>query len=216
MKSFILFLSAMLATSSLAFAEQFPAKGRVFLGGASTNPTELNTEMAAQNIKDYKNLIKYGADITYSLSSYLDVGLRYERIGQRNLEVTETAGQSFYSELLQDAVMGVARVPLLKSGFARADFFGAIGASSTTLTLKNATQDGKLTKANYSSPVAELGASIGFGYKNVFLYVEGGYSMNQVSSLDREGVIGSNVDKIDLSGSYVVIGLLFDGITATK
>jgi hypothetical protein len=221
MKSFFFILfwsfgSVLLFTGSLSLANEFPAKGRVFVGADSVNPSELNTEMDAQNIKDFKTATKYGVDITYALTNFLDVGFRYEHLNQKNLEQTATAGQDYQATLTQDAVMGVARAPLWKSAYGRADVFGAVGPSSTTFSIKNTTQDGKLTKTDYASICAEVGGSIGVGFKNVYFYVEGGYKSNQVGSFTREGTISSNVKSIDLSGSYATIGLLFDGITATS
>lgn len=211
--SVVLFLT--LAQS--VFAEEFAAKGRIFIGSTNANPTELNTEMASQNIKEFKTLSKYGVDITYVLNSFLDVGLRYERINQNNLEVTAAAGQDYHGTLTQDAMMGVARTTFLKTDIFRGDVFGAIGAANTQFSIVNATQDGQLTTGGFKSLTAKAGASVGAGYKNVFFFVEGGYDYNKISSgLDREKTINNNVSTLDLSGGYLVVGLLFDGITARR
>jgi hypothetical protein len=209
----LLFL--MLAQAS--FAEQFIAKGRVFGGITNANPTELNDEMTLQNIKEFKSLTKYGVDITYALNSYLDVGFRYERINQKNLEVTATAGQDYSATLTQDAVMGVARTGFWKTEYLRADAFVGAGAANTKFSIVNSTQDGQLASGSYNSLKAQAGASVGAGYKSVFFFVEGGYEYNKVSSgLAREGNINNHVSTLDLSGSYIAVGLLFDGITGTK
>jgi hypothetical protein len=206
-----------LGMAQIGHAEEFIAKARVFVGANSANPTELNDEMALQNIKEFKTITKFGTDITYALNSYLDVGFRYERISQKNLEVTPTAGQDYQANLNQDAVMGIARAGFLKTDVFRGDVFLGAGAASTKFTILNATQDGQLASCSYNSLVAQLGMTLGVGYKKAFLFVEGGYSLNKVASgLEREKTISSNVTTIDLSGSYVVVGILFDGITGYK
>jgi hypothetical protein len=212
-----LFVFLVLSATRFAFAEEFVAKGRIFAGANSADPAELNTEMSKQNIKDFKTLTKYGVDITYALSGVLDVGFRYERISQKNLEVTATAGQDFSANLTQDAVLGVARTTYLKSDILRGDVFVGAGAASTKFAIKNATQDGQLESSGYNSLVAEAGTSVGVGYKKVFVFLEGGYIYNKVSSgLGRTGNINGNVGTLDLSGGYLVLGLLFDDIMARK
>ena len=217
MKQIFLVGLFILSFAQLSSAEEFIAKGRVFIGANSANPSELNTEMANQNIKEFKTITEYGVDITYAFNSLLDVGLRYERIDQKNLEENKTAGQDYYGQITQDAILGVARHTLLKSDVLRGDIFVAGGVASTKFSIVNATQDGQLASSGFTSLTAKAGGSIGVGFKKVFVFLEGGYDYNKISSgLSREKNINSNVGTLDLSGSYLAIGLLFDDITARK
>lgn len=217
LKQISLVLLVILLFARSSFAEEFIAKGRVFIGANSANPSELNAEMANQNIKEFKTLTRYGVDITYTLNSLLDVGLRYERIDQKNLEETKTAGQDYHATLSQDAILGVARHTFLKSDIIRADVFIAGGAARTQFSILNATQDGQLASSGFTSLTAKAGGSVGVGFKKVFAFLEGGYDYNKVSSgLSREKNINSNVGTLDLSGGYLAIGILFDDITARK
>lgn len=201
--------------SPVSRAEQFPAKGRLLIGSISGNPSELNTEMTTQGINKFETITKAGVDITYAATSFMDLGLRYEHVMQKNLEATQT-NSNFNANLTQDAVMGVARFPLMKSEFTRFDVFGAAGVGNTNFSILNASQDGQLTTNGYKTFCGEVGASVGIGYKNVFFLIEGGYESNKVGSLETANNINGNVKSIDMSGSYLMIGLMFDGITATK
>lgn len=205
-----------LFVQSKSFAAEFPAKGRIFIGSNSSSPADLNAEMTTQNFKTFSTVTKYGTDITYALNNIIDVGFRYEKINQTNLESVVTANQNYQATLSQDAVLGIARGPLIKNQNLKADAFLGIGVSNTTFSMKNATQDGQLSTGNYNSPVAEAGLTFGAGYKNVFLTFEAGYVYNKVSGLQKSGTITSSMSSIDLSGPFLTIGLAFDGITATS
>jgi len=85
------------------------------------------------------------------------------------------------------------------------------GAASTELKLKTATVNGSLDKKGFSSPVAFAGATVGVGYKSFFFTVEGGYEYNKVSSLKATNMT-SNVDSMDLSGGYLLVGILFNDV----
>lgn len=199
-------------------AGEFKAQGRVFVGSTSADPTNLNDEMNSLGLKEFKSITQYGAEITYPVLSFLDFGMRYHKIYTINKEVTETYGADYRAILDQDAVMLVARVPFLKTQLIHMDVFGAVGGTNTTLNLKTSSQTGEITRreANdwFASVVSSFGGSIAIGYKSVFLVVEGGVETNKVDSLKRTSTLNSNIQNITLSGSYVTVGLMFDGINA--
>ncbi|NUN05864.1 MAG: hypothetical protein HUU57_08880 [Bdellovibrio sp.] len=182
-------------------------QGRLFLGSAKPSPTELNTELTAQGIKNIDLNNQYGIEITFPTFQYLSLGLRYTH------HVTSQEGslvQAYKAEISQDGLMGVARVPLFKSDIVHFDIFAAGGVNKTTYTEKSATQDGFLESS--ASPTFAAGASVAVGYQKYFLFLEGGFESNKVESLTRSGTVTTNVNTIDLSGSYVLLGVMFDGI----
>lgn len=199
-------------------AAQFQAQGRLFVGSTSADPSNLNDEMNTLGLKEFKSITQYGAEITYPVLSILDVGMRYHKIYTINKEVTETVGADYRAILDQDAVMFVARVPFLKTQLIHMDVFGAVGGTNTTLNLKTSSQTGEITRreANdwFASVVSSFGGSIAIGYKSVFLVIEGGVETNKVDSLKRADTLNANIQNINLSGSYVTVGLMFDGINA--
>lgn len=220
MKALFFVLTIFLSFEFANAAETFPAQARLFIGSTHVDPSNLNTEMSAQGIKKFDNVAKFGVEITYSLIRYLDIGFNYTKHYQRNLEMTPTAGQDYGATLDQDTVQFIARVPFLRTNFLRADIFGGAGGSNTTFKIKTASQDGELSRREgkdwFAEPVLSYGASVALGWKRFFLVLEGGSELNKVDSFKRKGNINPNVREIDLSGGYFQIGLMFDGVTATK
>jgi len=191
-------------------ADMGMGQGRLFLGSTKTAPTELNTELTAQGIKNVDLNNSFGVEITFPTFQYLQLGLRYTHhlIGQD--ETNADPSTDYKASLTQDSMMGIARVPFFKSDFVHMDIFVGAGVSASAFTLKTASQDGKLEKA--TTPNLAAGASLSFGYKKYFLTLEGGYESNKLEDFKRTGNINSNVTAMDLSGSYFLIGFMFDGI----
>lgn len=203
-----------------ARAEQFPVQARFFAGVTNTDPTDLNEEMTVLGLKEFKTIPQFGVEATYALTSFIDTGIRYQKRYQSNLETTPTTGQEYSALLDQDAVLLIARVPLFLSPILRLDIFGGVGGTNTTLTLKTASQNGELLKREsgdwFASLITSFGASAAVGYKGFFFFVEGGFESNKVDTFKRTGTAGPNIEAIDLTGGYVTVGLLIDGLTATR
>lgn len=203
-----------------AFAAQFPVQARFSLGVTSADPSNLNQEMNAQGIKEFKSIPKYGVEATYALAGMLDVGFRYEKRYFSNLEVNPTPNADYQAALDQDAVLFIARIPFIKSSIFRMDIFGGVGGSNTTFKIKASTQDGEIARREsgdwFASMYSSYGASAGVGYKGVYFFVEGGMESNKVDTFKRTGNVNTNVQTIDLSGGYVSAGLIIDGMTATS
>lgn len=67
-----------------------------------------------------------------------------------------------------------------------------------------------------ATPYLATGASIGFGINGILIYAESGFESNKVNGLQKTGVIASNLSTIDLTGTYFMIGIMFDGIKGSK
>lgn len=204
--------------TEVGLAVEFPAQARLFVGVTSADPTNLNQELQAQGLKDFKTIPKAGVEITYPVFSFLEVGLNYTKRNLSRDESDTNYTTEYQATLNQDAVQLIARVPVIKTSFFRVDAFGGIGGSNTTMSIKSASQDGELAKKAaegwFSTPISSYGVSAAVGYKNFFLVLEGGFESNKVDSFASTGNLNGNIQTIDLSGSYATIGLLFDGITA--
>lgn len=201
-----------------AQANEFPVQARLFTGSTTVNPSNLNQELANQNIKDVKNITNYGVEITYPVLKFLDAGMRYTKRNSTRDEVNSNANTSYEATLNQDSILLLTRAPLLKTDIVRLDAFVGVGGSNTTFALKTATQDGELSRKEsndwLATPYASYGASLAIGYRQFYFVIEAGYETNKVDSFKRSGNINNNIQNIDLSGGYASIGLLFDGITA--
>jgi hypothetical protein len=185
-------------------------QGRLFLGTTWTKPSELNTELTAQGLKNIESNPHFGIEITFPTFQYLNLGLRYSHYTLSQGESSSGSGTDYKAELSQDGLMGIARLPLVRSDVFYFDLFAGVGANKSVYTEKTASQDGKLEKD--ASPMMAGGASLAFGYKKYFLFVEGGYESNKLEDLTKSGNLNGNVKTIDLSGSYVIAGLMFEGI----
>lgn len=205
-------------SAQAAFAAEFPAQARLFLGSTNANPTDLNQEMTTLGLTDFKSIGKYGAEITYPLARFLDVGMRYEKRSLANKELTPTANADYRALLNQDAVLLLARVPFWKNDFVRLDVFGGVGGTNTTLNIRSATQSGELTRREskdwFASLYTSVGGSVAIGYKSVYFFIEGGVESNKVDTLKRSENFTSSIQTLQLSGGYASVGLMFDGIKA--
>ncbi|MCM2281892.1 MAG: hypothetical protein NDI61_08605, partial [Bdellovibrionaceae bacterium] len=68
----------------------------------------------------------------------------------------------------------------------------------------------------FASLYSSYGASLAIGYKKVYLVFEGGYQSNTVDKFKSTGIMNDNIQKLNLSGGYATIGLLFDGVSTSK
>ena len=184
------------------------------------DPKDVNTELEAQTLKQIEAITQYGVEVTYPLAKVLDVGLRFtHRIILRD-ELLTTATTDYQAQLNQDSAMFVARIPFVKTKIMRMDAFAGLGGSNTSLKIKTAGQDGEVHRKEsgdwVAAPVAAYGASVALGYKMFYLVIEGGMETNKVTNLKRTGNVNTNIEAIDLSGSYFTVGLMFDGISASQ
>lgn len=212
---------AALAISHQAFAEEtFPAQARLFMATTSINPAELNQEMSSEGLKGFDGIGQIGVEITYPITRFLDVGMRYGRRNVTKDELSADTATAYQGSVQQDAILLLARLPILRTSLLKFDVFGGVGGSNTTFELKSASRDGTLSRKAtddvFASPILSYGASAGIGFKKFYLYVEGGFDRNRVTPLSSSGNMSGSVNSLELSGQYFMIGLLFDGISATK
>jgi hypothetical protein len=212
--SSIVLLGLLVIQTPAAHAKNDLGQGRLFYGLTTTSPTEVKTELLAQGLKDMNSISQAGVEITFPAFEYLSWGLRYTRHFTTQDESTSDPLTDYSAQIAQDSMLGIIRVPFYKSDYILADVFAGVGASNTTYKEKVVAQDGELTKS--ASAIYAAGASVAFGFKQYFFFVEGGIETNKVESFERSGTINSNINSIDLSGSYIMAGFLFDGIPIFK
>ena len=199
-------------------ATEFPAQGRLFIGSTEADLTQINSNLKSDGMDTFVSSGQYGLEITYPWKS-LNLGVRYHKTDQVVYESPNNSATDFQGELIQDEVLLLARVPVYKQGLLYADVFAGVGGTNTSYKLHTATQNGELTKNGpsdwFASPMAAAGVSAGVGYNNIYFFIEAGYEYNKVSSLSRTGTISNSIQDLDLSGHYVLLGLMLDGIKAT-
>ncbi|HEY8272084.1 MAG TPA: hypothetical protein VIG33_14430 [Pseudobdellovibrionaceae bacterium] len=212
-------LIALLASPLLAeysLAKDIPVQGRFFAGTTSVDPQNVNETIEAQSLKKMDKVSQFGFEVTYPLLNYLDVGARYTKSLVHNDENPSDINTEYSADLNQDSVLLLARIPFVKSSSVHVDVFAGFGGSNTTFKVKTASQDGEFTRKAvdgwYASPYAAYGASVGVGYKHVFFVIEGGFETNKVDGFTRSGSASTNIETLALSGSYVSIGIMLDGV----
>lgn len=207
--------------SQASFAKDvFPAQARLFAGGVNANPKDVNDEYTAQSLKKMENLWQYGVEITYPLARYLDVGMRYTRRMHTSDEKPSNTATDYEAELTQDAVLLLARLPIIKSKIIRIDGFAGIGGTNTWLKMKTSSLDGELSRRavndGLATPYGSYGASVAIGWDQFYIVFEGGFDQNKVGGLKTKGTMNGNIEAIDLSGGYFNVGILLDGVSASR
>lgn len=211
-------VSLFISAPSLA-AMEIPVQARFFLGMTPVKLDTLNSNLESQNMKKIEGVSQLGLEITYPLMKYLDVGARYAKKLADSEENPADPNTDFNARLDQDAYLLIARVPFIRTDFYRVDAFAGVGGTNTKLTVKIPGQNGEYSKSVgenwYASPYAAAGVSLALGYKRFYFVFEGAIEHNKVNDLKRSGTVNSNVDSLDLSGSYFTVGIMFDGIPGT-
>ena len=195
-------------------AESSTGQGRLFIGSTKIDPKDLNSELESENLKSLDAITQYGVEITFPVTNFLNTGLRYTKKATFADEKDSSSTTNFESKISQEAMLAVARLLVKKTDSAYFDTFIAVGGTNTDFKINSATQDGELDKKNsfFANPVYSAGASVAVGFTKVYFVIETGYEYNLVDKLKSSGTVNSNVDKINLSGGYVTVGLMFDGI----
>ena len=204
------------APTMFAFAADVTGQARLFLGSTKINPSDVNSDLTTQSLQTMDSLNQYGVEITFPVIKYLNLGLRYTR-HDISKDPVNSGSANYKAEISQDSMLAVARVPFFKTDIVHIDGFAGLGGSNTTYKITSAAEDGELDKKNsfFASPDFSFGGSIAFGYKKYFFVIEGGYEINKITGLQSSGTV-NNISTIDLSGTYVAVGIMFDEIPIHK
>ena len=186
-------------------------QGRLFIGSTQVDPKDVNDALEAQSMKKLDMINQMGVEITLPALKVLQAGFRYTHRLVKEEEATPNPATDYNTDVTQQVFAGVVRAPIISRDYFKFDVLAGAGASSTEVKLKTGTVDGSLDKKGFSSPMAFAGASVAFGYKSFFFTIEGGYEYNKVSGMKATN-INNAVEDMDLSGSYLVVGLLFDNV----
>ena len=222
MKNGILYLVCfnLFVFTPAVFAQSFKAQARVFVGTTGVTPGPLSSLLATESLKNMDKILHAGVEITYPLIPMLDVGLRYAKHGMVSDEISGSIATLYQADLDQDAMVAVARIPFLKTPIVKADVFGGYGGTNTTISIKTASLDGDYLKRDsgawVAAPYSVYGASVAIGYNGFYLVVEAGVEKNNFTGFKRTGNLTNVVDSLNLDANYVTVGMLFDGVTATK
>lgn len=207
---------AVVSVFSISSLAADKGQGRLFLGSTQISPKDVNTELESQGLEEFDMINQFGVEITLPTLKFANGGFRYTHRTMTEEELVPSTVTDYQAELTQQVFAGILRAPLNSSDYVKLDLFVGAGITSSELKIKTLTQDGSVAKKGYTSPMAVAGGSVSFGVKSIFFTIEAGYEYNKVTGLKETGTVSGNIDEFDLSGSYLTIGLMFDGVPVFK
>ncbi len=184
---------------------------KISYGQRSLNPKDANALVEADGIESFKKINYLGLEASRDLGSFVNLGLRMNLGMMRAKPTDSTVSGTYYASLSQVDFLIMLNFPFVKSEKFKAEIVSGIGASSSSLTIKTASQDGGFS-ATQSLPTAVIGAAMAVGHKYVFLRIEGGYEYSKPSSFVKTGTPTGTLETLDLSGPYIIVGILIDGL----
>jgi hypothetical protein len=213
---FITIVLAALTFCRSASAVEF-AEGRAFISGIGFIPEQLNTYNQSQGLDEMKSVLGVGIEADARIFANFLLGLRIEHFASR---VGETAKPSanpnnpYFSSFSQTSASIVARVDVIKTDHFVVDVFGSLGNGSPRIDIRTAAGEGTLerdTSKSENTFISRYGATAGFGWSQIYLYVEAGAQNEKIDSLRASGYVPQSVKEIDFSGTYYTLGILFTG-----
>lgn len=216
----IIIVSLFIFFTNLTFASNdLWLQGRVFIANTSIKPESLNTILKSDSLKTVDKTFNYGVEITFPVSRFLEPGMRYTHRTITSDEDPSNTQTTYSLDGKQDSILFLARILIIKSPVFRWDIFGGIGGSNTTLKYSSASHNGEYSKSKvadwYATPYYSFGSSFGIGFNSILLFGESGYESNKVKSFTTTGNVTS-LSELNMSGTYFMIGIMFDGVKGYK
>jgi len=184
---------------------------RFFYGQNQINPSEVNDLADTASLKQFKKVNHFGVEAMRVLIPQLNLGFRLGLKNYTSNPTDESSTNNYYATLNQINYTAVLASPLVKTDRFQMEVVAGFGTSDSSLKIKSATEDGTYTSSK-SIPTLFGGLSFAYGYKYVFLKIEGGYEYNKADNLSKSGTLTTSIKKLDFSGTYFNVGLLIDGL----
>jgi hypothetical protein len=182
----------------------------MYIGVLDADPKLMNDQLSSFGLKKFSSIPFAGADIAWPVGNYFTFGIRYVVGNQTRDESPPNFVQSYQAKIDNKAYAVTSRVAFLQKKWIRADVLAGVGLSSTNVEVTSATTTGSWSLTS-NFPYYVGGASLALGYDHYFLVVEGGYVSNKITDPLATGTGFPKIDNIDLSGTYMTVGLLYTG-----
>ena len=213
----ILISLGLVSLKAPASDEAKPNQFRIYAGQNSFNPDQLNAALSTAGIASLKSATLFGGEYTYLPLSILNVGARVQVKYSKASEIASPSANPlnpYYASFQQYEGFLITRVDVVKTNSFKFDLVGGAGLSSIKVDVRTATAEGTFSRSSDTSPyfASLAGASVGFGFGNLYLFVEGGQEWNSASNLNRSGTTSAAVNGIDVSGPYVFGGIILNGV----
>ncbi|MCM2353789.1 MAG: hypothetical protein NDI63_09250 [Pseudobdellovibrio sp.] len=170
----------------------------------------LGALMQADQIEELNKVTGFGLEANAALSSWFKAGTKIKGVFNAANKKEAPFPATEYLAVQQYSAGLTGRLMLANKKNFNLDLFGELGLSNNTVELQ--TTGGKAKWDKNSHFYQRAGASVAAGGESFKVFVEGGYENFKLDNLKYEGTIGQNINEIDLSGSYVSVGLIISGL----
>lgn len=213
-------MTIFIVNTSIA-ATTVPVQARFFAGETTFKENSLTDTFSAENMSAEAKHSKLGLEALYTLFGSSGGGIRFEKkstLRHSEADIFKTISANQYALSL------IARLAILDTPNIRLDLFGTYGTSYTKLTFNSDNFNGTMingTEGIYtldgtSASPYSYGASLGLGAKGYYIYVESGIERNIIKKFKSTGTVPNAITQLDLSGPYVLLGLIIDGFPWKK
>lgn len=174
----------------------------------SNSQTALNNLTAADQVSSLSSLTSYGIEADAHLGSWLKIGSRFHGTWTSlSSSASSTAGLT----VRQNAASLLLRVPFIEADYLTFDIFGEAGVANSEIDVRTSSSGTGAFTQN-SSLFQRVGGSVGFGGKEVKLFVEAGQEWNNLNNLTYQGTLSTNITSANMNGTFIGGGLIISGV----
>ncbi len=183
---------------------------------ASTNrfgtaPDGLNSLTTTDKVNSLSALNGLGFEADFHLLPWLKGGIRYAGIWTLMTPDNAPNPPTAFLAVQQTKFGLILRVPLAEKDWLRFDLFGEAGSANTHIDLQTI-GSGQGTFSKNGSIYERAGASLGIGWKSMYVFFEAAQEWNNLDGVSFAGSLPNSITAIDLGGMYYGVGLIFSGI----
>lgn len=212
------FLALLISCTSFAAQSSSSSSGKGasgptlrLLGGASAiKPKDVNESFEAQHLQKVSASLLLGGELGYTLGGF-GAGIRYINNQVSRTEEPAIPYTTYSGAISQDLFLAMVHIPIVRKEYFHLGLAGGYGGASTRLKVKSSTQRGEINSKLFDSGVSMGGAVIAVGYKFFFVEIEGGFMGNKATRFTKSGTISSEIETVDMSGTYATLNLVFYG-----
>lgn len=173
-------------------------------------PTALNNLSAPDNVPPLDTLQSLGIEIDGQYKM-LKVGVKFGYTNSSAEPPNAPFPPPAYLSVSQFTAGLVARVPIVTQPAYLFDAFVELGAADTTFNVQTISS-GKATLKKDKNFYQRAGASLGAGSASVKVYAEVGQEWNKINDPSSSGTMVTNIQSVDLSGTYIAFGLIISDV----
>lgn len=214
-KKIVASLLAVLLSAPFAQAKDLDLKWselRIFADQTNFSqfPSDLNDLAKMNGIDELHSVVGFGLEANAELKEWFKLGTKFKGVFAGSNKKEASASSTDYLSVQQYSAGLTGRVNLLKSDSFLIDSFVELGLSNNTIEIHTAAGQGKWEENSHFYQRAGLTAA--FGGPSFKFFAEGGYEVFKLDHLDYQGTVGSQIQTIDLSGTFVGVGMIISGI----